>query len=168
MKLMEIVSFVILLFGFSSHSYSDSTSENKPRFERVLFSEVISGNGTVDSLKRLSIRLINTESELKAAYEYLFSNPKRESYGTKAPDIDLTTGSAVLLDMGIQGNLGHYVLALRATKQDNQYSLTYVTLSPGEGCWAAAQMQRPFQLIYFKEKIGSLETHHIEGFRTCD
>jgi len=72
MKLIKYVSLLLLFFGISSHSYSDSASENSPRFERVFFSEVISGNGTVDSLKRLSVRLINTESELKAAYVYLF------------------------------------------------------------------------------------------------
>lgn len=162
-----IAMFSVFLFCVPDFLFSDENTPIGQKRELLAFSNLLTSEGSTGCPSSQSIKLINTGSALRESFKELYECSAQSYSRVEPPNIDLTNGVAVLLDMGIQGSLGHYITAIRVTKYDGNFYLTFATLEPGEGCWAAAQMQRPFQLIYIEEKIDFLNTRHVRGFESC-
>ena len=162
----QVVIAIVLIFTSNSLISKETTPEYANR-SYLMFTVIMSSGGSTRCPSEHSITLINTAAELRSAFKNLYACTKRVDAGIAPPELDLKTGSAVLLDMGHRGSMGSYIAALHIMKRSGNYSLTYVTLGR-EGCWSPALGQRPFQLIYLEEKIESLDTHHIEGYQSCD
>lgn len=165
--LCQVVLIILLISASNSLLSKERTPESASR-SYLIFKVIMSSGGSTRCPSKQSITLINTSSELEDAFRDLYACTKRSDSGIEPPELDLKAGSAVLLDMGYQGSLGNYITALHVLKRSGDYSLTYVTLKRGEGCWSPAQAQRPYQVIYLEEKIEALDEYHIKGYQSCD
>ena len=99
MKKSNSALLAACLLCTSDFLYSDEATPLRLERENLMFSVLLTSGGSTGCSSSRSVKIINTHSDLIESFNYLYECSSQKSSEIEPPNVDLTTGSAVLLDI---------------------------------------------------------------------